>query len=95
MDRLAKEYPDNLVVIAANGQNLDKPETIKKFAEKKTYSFDFVFAKELSSVLDISSIPYKIVLDTKGNIIDTQTGFEEEGDTEYLHYKTLIEKHKQ
>lgn len=89
--KLQREYPDELVIIAANTQMRDTPEKAKTFAKERNLAFTFVLAKELARELGIKAIPFKIVLDKEGNIIDTQSGLRKDG---YTHLKELIEKHK-
>lgn len=94
MEKVKKEYPDDVVIFAVNGQTTDTKEKIMAFAERNNYPFIFALGKELASELQVNSIPFKVVLDKNGDVIDTQTGFDDEGDNEYLYYRKIIEKNK-
>lgn len=67
--KLKEKWGDKLVIIAASPDWADKPRQIKKFAKSKNYDFHFVMAGELEKKLQLSSIPYKIIFDSNGELV--------------------------
>lgn len=73
-DRAVKEYPDDLVIIAATVGWQDGREEAVEFKNEMDYNFVYVDGSELSEELGIRSIPFKIIIDRSGNIESVQTG---------------------
>lgn len=90
--RAVSEYPDDLVIIAATvGWNEGREEAVA-FISENEYDFVFVNGRNLSSAMDISGIPFKVLLDRAGKVIGTQTG-SAGAEREYEKLVSLIRAH--
>jgi thiol-disulfide isomerase/thioredoxin len=72
--RAVDEFPDDIVIIAATVGWNDGREDALRFKNEMNYDFYFVDGKDLADRLRFTSIPYKIILNREGQIIDVQTG---------------------
>jgi thiol-disulfide isomerase/thioredoxin len=66
----AKEtWPDKIEIIAASPDWADSQGKIRRFINKHDYNFNFVLAHDLEKELNLSSIPYKIIIAPDGTLI--------------------------
>lgn len=66
----AKErWPDKIEIIAASPDWADSQGKIRRFIKKHDYNFNFVLAYDLENELNLSSIPYKIIIAPDGTLI--------------------------
>jgi thiol-disulfide isomerase/thioredoxin len=90
-NRVKNEFPDDIVFIAATAGFEDGREDALNFISQNDYPFVYVDGSELSRELDISGIPYKIVINREGFVEKAQVGFRgHEG--EYEPLVDLIER---
>ncbi|TVQ65675.1 MAG: TlpA family protein disulfide reductase [Balneolaceae bacterium] len=90
--RALNEFPDDIVIIAATvGWNEGRDEALR-FIEENRYDFVFVNGRNISSALDITGIPYKVILDREGRLIGAQAG-SAGAEREYEKLRNLIAAH--
>jgi len=71
----AKEtWPDKIEILAASPDWADGKRKIRQFNQKHNYDFNFVLAYELEKDLNLSSIPYKIIIAPDGSLITSVSG---------------------
>lgn len=90
--RAVSEYPDDLVIIAATVGWREGRDEALEFIEQNPYDFVFVNGRNLSSALDISGIPFKVILGRDGKVIGSQVG-SGGADREYERLISLITAH--
>lgn len=90
--RAVSEYPDDLVIIAATVGWREGRDEALKFIDQNQYDFVFVNGRNLSSALDISGIPFKVILGRDGKVIGSQVG-SGGADREYERLISLITAH--
>ena len=84
-NRVKNEFPDDIVFIAATAGFEDGREDALNFISQNDYPFVYVDGSELSRDLNISGIPYKIVINREGLVEKAQVGFRgHEGEYESL-----------
>lgn len=85
--RLADEYPDDLVILAVNCS--EKQDTVQKFAEKKGYTFPIILDTEgdIQAMFGgITTIPLTVFIDEEGYIVTVSKGASD-ADSMYEFYK--------
>ncbi len=88
--KLAEEYPQELVILAVNcGEDQD---TVQKFIEGKGYTFPVALDTDgavQAAFGGISSIPVTVIIDEEGYIVSSSTGAMD-ADTMYGVYKEAL-----
>jgi thiol-disulfide isomerase/thioredoxin len=90
--RLAEEYPEQFVVLAATPEMMDDKARVDQFLSQNNYDFLFVRAGALARDLRLSGIPFKVVIAPDGSLLLTDRGSGGE-QREYQKFKKLIEDH--
>jgi len=89
-NRVKNEFPDDIVFIAATAGFEDGRNDALNFISQNNYPFVYVDGTELSRELNITGLPYKIVINREGKVEKAQVGFRgHEG--EYESLVSLIE----
>lgn len=85
LQKAKENWPEQIVILAVSPDWADSKKQILKFKNKNPYDFDFVLGFELGKQLQLSSIPYKIVFDPEGKLIESISGTKgAEGEYQYL-----------
>ena len=85
-NRVQNEFPDEIIFIAATAGFQDTADDVRRFIEETDYPFLFVDGSGLSDDLNISGIPYKVIINRDGEVEHAQVGFRgHEGE-----YETLV-----
>lgn len=92
-DKLAKEFPNDFVVIAVSPEMNDTKQQVEEFIKNHNYKFKYAFGKKLAKQLMIQGIPYKVFLSPKGKFIKVEMG-SYGPKKDYHDIKTIIEKYK-
>ncbi len=74
-NRVQNEYPDEIVFIAATAGFEDTADDALRFISETDYPFLFVDGYPLSHELNISGIPYKVIINRDGRVEHAQVGF--------------------
>ncbi len=85
--KLAVEYPDELVILAVNCS--EDEETVQKFIKNNGYTFPVVLDKDgtIQEIFGgITSIPVTVIIDGEGKIVSSSTGAMD-ADSMYKQYK--------
>lgn len=85
--KLAEEYPDELVILAVNCS--EEEGTVQKFIKNNGYTFPIVL--DMDGTIQemfggITSIPVTVIIDGEGKIVSSSTGAMD-ADTMYKTYK--------
>lgn len=92
LQKAKENWPDQIEILAVSPDWADSKKQILKFKNKNPYDFDFVLGFELGKQLQMSSIPYKIVFDPEGKLIESISGTKgAEGEYQYL--KSLVDNY--
>lgn len=92
LQQLMEDYPNDFVVLAVSPGYMDSPEQVHEFVENHDYDFEFVFGEQLTSDLEVQSIPYKVYVDPEGEYITSVVGTQGP-DEDYEKTKEIIEEH--
>ena len=72
---LLDEYPDDFEVLAVTLGMMDGPDDAREFREDHDYTFQYLYDEHnLSDQLGIYSIPFKLYVDTDGELIKYEIG---------------------
>jgi len=88
--RLAEEYPDDLMILAVNCG--ESRETVQKFMEDNSYTFPVVTDEEgdIQALFGgITSIPLTVIVDEEGCVVTSHLGASD-ADTMYETYKESL-----
>ncbi len=84
--QVLEEYPDDIVFIAATCGCINNRTDVIRFKNANDYDFLYVDGSDLAELLEIETIPYKIVIDRNGRFQSVLRGFHGEEE----EYETLI-----
>ncbi len=88
--RLAEEYPEELVILAVNCS--EDQAIVQKFVEDNSYTFPIALDVdgEIQAIFGgITSIPMTVIMDEEGYVVTTSTGAAD-ADTMYEAYKEAL-----
>lgn len=89
--RVLDEYPDDIVILAATvGWNEGRDEALR-FKARTNYDFVFVDGRNLTAQLGFVGIPFKVILDREGNVLEWKTG-SLGADSEYQYLSRIISR---
>lgn len=74
------KWPNKIVILAASPAWADKPRKIRQFIRRSGYDFTFVYAGDLEKQLKLGAIPYKIIYDGNGKLVNTVSDIKSEGE---------------
>lgn len=89
--RLYEEFGDDLQIVAVNYG--ESKQEVDDFVSRSGYTFPFAYDEDLvvSKLYPSIGIPYTVIIDKDGNVLNTYTGIQSE-DGQYELYKAVIEE---
>lgn len=91
-DKLVRQFPKKFAVIAVAAGFNDSKSNVEKFVKAHNYKFRYAYKSNLTSILMISGIPYKVFIGPKGKFIKAQMGSYGEK-IDYKNIKSIITKY--
>ncbi len=76
LDRVARRYPDDVVVLGINVESDDTPELVKRYARQKGLTYPMLqdLRGEAQGPYQATSLPTVVVIDRQGNIAELVRG---------------------